>query len=83
MFVLAASGIGMAFVGPDDQPELRRIIFDLHTTRGFSALVKVIYTIGTMGFLVQGVTGVVMWWDRRRRQPDRAEAMGTANQTVG
>lgn len=66
MFLLAVSGVGMAFVTPDNQPELRRVIFDLHTTRGFSTSMKVVYAFGTMGFLLQGVTGVVMWWKPRR-----------------
>jgi len=61
MLLLAATGIGMAFVTPDNQPELRRLIFDFHTTRGFSALVKVTYALGASGFLLQGVSGIVIW----------------------
>ena len=66
MLLLAVSGVGMAFVTPQNQPQLRRVIFDFHTTRGFSTLIKVVYAIGTMGFMVQGVTGVAMWWKPRR-----------------
>jgi uncharacterized iron-regulated membrane protein len=67
MLLLAVSGVGMAFVTPTSHPALRRVIFDWHTTRGFPTPVKLLYTIGTTGFLVQGVTGVVMWW--KPRQP--------------
>lgn len=62
MLMLAATGVGMAFVTPDNQPELRRVIFDLHTTRGFSVFVKVVYALGSTGFLLQGASGIVMWW---------------------
>ena len=66
MLLLAVSGVGMAFVTPKNQPQLRRVIFDLHTTRGFSTSVKVVYALGTTGFLLQGVTGVAMWCKPRR-----------------
>jgi len=39
----------------------------LHTGLRFPAPIQVIYAIGGMGFLVQGVTGVVMWWPVRGR----------------
>ena len=76
MLLLAATGVGMAFVTPDNQPELRRVIFDFHTTRGFSTAVKVVYALGTMGFLLQGVTGFVIWWGPGRGavRPPRSEA---------
>jgi uncharacterized iron-regulated membrane protein len=64
MFLLAATGVGMAVVTPAN-PELRRIIVDLHTTRGFSTPVKLVYMIATTGFLVQSMTGLVMWWKPR------------------
>jgi hypothetical protein len=62
MMVLAVSGVGMAFVAPKDNPELRRVIFNWHTTRGFPLPVKLLYAVGTLGFLVQGLTGIAMWW---------------------
>lgn len=66
MLLLAVSGVGMAFVTPKNQPQLHRVIFDLHTTRGFSTPIKVQYALGTTGFLLPGVTGVAMWWKPRR-----------------
>ena len=66
MLLLAVSGVGMAFVSPQNQPQLRRVIFDFHTTRGFSTPIKLVYMVGTTGFLLQGVTGVAMWWKTRR-----------------
>ena len=62
MFVLAVTGVGMAFVAPKDNPELRRVIFNWHTTRGFPLPVKLLYAVGTLGFMVQGLTGIAMWW---------------------
>ena len=35
MFLLAVSGIGMAFVTPDDSPQLRKIVLALQTAREF------------------------------------------------
>ena len=67
MLLLAVTGVGMAFVTPQNQPQFRRVIFDFHTTRGFSTPIKVVYAVGTTGFLLQGVTGVVMWWKPRRQ----------------
>ena len=67
MFLLAISGVGMAFVTPDNQPQLRRVIFDFHTTRGFPMPIKLVYMAGTSGFLLQGVTGIVIWWWKPRR----------------
>ena len=66
MLWLAISGVGMAFITPQNQPRLRRVIFDSHTTRGFPTPIKVVYMVGTTGFLLQGITGVMMWWKPRR-----------------
>ena len=68
MLILSVTGVGMAFVTPDNYPNLRDVIFRLHTTRDYSTFVKLLYLLGTLGFMVQGVTGVVMWWRRRRRR---------------
>ncbi len=68
MLLIAVTGIGIAFVTPERGPELREVIFDLHTTRGYSVPIKVVYTIATLGFLVQGVSGVAMWWGHRGSQ---------------
>jgi uncharacterized iron-regulated membrane protein len=65
MAVLAVSGVAMAFVTPDSQPELRRVVFAVHTARSLPTPIKLLYTVGTTGFLIQGITGVVMWWRTR------------------
>lgn len=44
----------------------------LHTGLRFPAPVKVVYAIGGLGFLVQGLTGVVMWWPVRGRPSTEA-----------
>jgi uncharacterized iron-regulated membrane protein len=65
MLLLALTGVAMAFVTPDQQPELRRVVSALHTARDFPAPIKLLYGVGTTGFLIQGLTGVIMWWKTR------------------
>jgi len=61
MLVLAATGFAMAFVLPADHPELRRILARFHLAH-FPVPVKALYTVATLGFAAQGLTGLVMWW---------------------
>jgi len=70
MFLLAASGIGFVVTEPDSS-ELRRIIVNVHTTRGFPFWLKVIWAIGSAAFVVQVVSGVVMWWKLRTNTLNR------------
>lgn len=67
MLLIALTGVGMAVTSPDDG-ELRRIIFELHTTKGYPFPVKLVYAAGTTAFLVQSVTGVVMWWGPKQKR---------------
>ena len=46
--------------------DLRQSVSDLHTTRGFSFPVKLLYAAASAGFVIQGVTGITMWWRSRR-----------------
>ncbi|MEO6222671.1 MAG: PepSY domain-containing protein [Vicinamibacterales bacterium] len=62
MLTIAATGVGMRIAGPGP---VRRTIVDFHTSRTFPVAVDVLYAMGSLGFLVQGVTGVVMWWKPR------------------
>jgi uncharacterized iron-regulated membrane protein len=39
----------------------------LHTGLRFPAPVKLVYALGGLGFLAQGLTGVMMWWPVRGR----------------
>src|SRR6185503_7314238 len=65
MLILAVTGVGMSFVTPENMPKLRGVIMNWHTTRSFPTPVKVLYAFGTLGFVLQGVTGVAMWWRPR------------------
>jgi uncharacterized iron-regulated membrane protein len=79
MLVLAITAIGQPVVRAIASGESRRsmhaVVAKFHTARGFPAPVKVLYTLGSMGFLLQGVTGVSMWW-RSNKRADRAQAAG-------
>ena len=68
MLLLSVTGVGMAFTTPEDG-ELRRVIFDLHTTRGYLIVIKVVYTLASTVFAVQCATGVLSWWKPRRAIP--------------
>lgn len=64
MLLIAATGVGMRMVGPGP---VRRTIVDFHTSRRFPLAIDIAYAIGSLGFVVQGVTGVLMW--ARKRGP--------------
>lgn len=78
MLVLAVSGLALDFVGLD-QPKLRRFTMDFHTADTFSTFVKLLYLVATLGFVVQGVTGVVMWWKPQRLVSVRRRARAAAS----
>lgn len=85
MFLLTVTGIGIAFTDPYSNP-FQRIIFDLHTTRGFPFWLKLIWTMGSAAFVVQVVSGVVMWWkprlstsNRRSRELDVSDIQLTSS----
>ena len=78
MLVLALSGLGLDVVGLD-QPELRRFTMDLHTADPFSTFVKLLYLVASLGFVVQGVTGLVMWWKPQRLVSARRRARAAAS----
>lgn len=65
MLVLAVSGLGMAFVAPSENPTLRRLLVALHTAAPYPWAVRLLYLSATLGFAVQAVSGVVMWWKSR------------------
>ena len=62
MLLVAVTGVGMTMFTPG--PE-RAMFVDLHTARKYALPVKVVYALVSLGFLVQGVTGVLMWWRPR------------------
>jgi uncharacterized iron-regulated membrane protein len=67
MTVLAVTAVMMRFVTPASNPWLREVIVDLHTTRDYGWALKTLFGAASLGFVVQGVTGVVMWWKPGRR----------------
>ena len=62
MLLVAVTGVGMTMIAPG--PE-RAMFVDLHTARKYALPAKVLYALMSLGFLVQGVTGVLMWWRPR------------------
>jgi uncharacterized iron-regulated membrane protein len=66
MLVIAATGVGMRMVDPGS---VRRTIVDFHTSRRFPLAIDIVYAIGSLGFVVQGMTGIAMWWKPRPRVP--------------
>jgi uncharacterized iron-regulated membrane protein len=67
MLLIAITGIGVMFLRPEDGA-IFEVVFALHTTRGFAWPVKIVYMIGTTAFVVQVVTGVVIWWKAAGRR---------------
>jgi len=72
MLLIAATGVGMRIAGPGP---VRRAIVDFHTSRRFPLAIDIVYAIGSLGFVVQGVTGVLMWW--RKAGPVKMGSRGT------
>lgn len=66
MFALTLTAVGLSFVTPQEDPELRRVLMRFHTAREFPLPVRLLYMVATMGFLVQAATGIVMWWKPSR-----------------
>jgi uncharacterized iron-regulated membrane protein len=65
MILLGATAVGIELAAATGDRDLVRFIVRLHTSRGFSMPIKVLYAIGSLAFCVQAVTGLVMWWKSR------------------
>lgn len=61
MLVIAVTGVLMPFYGGREYPEFYRLLAKYHIGH-FPPAVKVLYTIATLAFAFQGITGVLMWW---------------------
>ncbi len=71
MAALALTALLMRLVTPEAHPWLRTLIVDLHTTRNYGWPLKTLFGVASLGFVVQGVTGILMWW-----RPGRARVPG-------
>lgn len=63
MVVLAATGVLMAVWPAGQWSRVRYVVGVLHNGH-FVLPVYLFYTLGTLGFLVLGVTGLVIWWPK-------------------
>ena len=61
MVVIAVAGVALAFVPANDAPELYRLMARLHKGH-YPFPVNALYSIASLGFVAQGLTGVLMWW---------------------
>jgi uncharacterized iron-regulated membrane protein len=70
MILLASTAAGMFLMGGRDFPYLafRRTIVELHGGGQYGLPVKLVYTAASLAFALQGMSGVVMWWEQRRRR---------------
>ena len=62
--VIAATGALRAHLGPG---RARNVISRFHTTARFPQPVKAAYAVGSLAFVVEGITGVVMWAAKQRK----------------
>lgn len=73
MLLLAVTGFGMGLTHPDDYPRFWRMMARLHRGQyGFP--IEVLYALASLGFLVQGVTGLAVWWRPNAPNKVRREA---------
>ncbi len=69
MLLLSGTGVGRVVVRqvlPPNHFVVQATNF-AHTGLRFPGPIQAVYVIGALGFLVQGTTGVIMWWQRRGR----------------
>lgn len=64
LLIAATGGLRQAL----SQSTLRKIVSRLHTAAGFPFPIKVVYALGSTVFVVEGVTGVLMWAQKQGRQ---------------
>jgi uncharacterized iron-regulated membrane protein len=67
MLIIALSGIGLTLTQYErpmsaEQDRTRRFVHRFHTGRRFPLPITWIYVLGSLAFLAQGASGVVMWW---------------------
>lgn len=76
MIVIAATGVGRVAVRvldfTDSFPSFQAAVSQIHTTKGFSLPMKILFFLGSLGFCVQALTGVAMFWPKSTRRHSRA-----------
>lgn len=63
MLTLAVSAVGMRF----GSRATRSVLAPIHTADAFTLPMKVVFALGSFGFVIQGGTGILMWLKRRQR----------------
>ena len=73
MLMLVVTGFVMGVTHPDDYPWLWRFMARLHRGQyGFA--IELLYALASAGFLVQGLTGLAVWWRPNGTNKVRREA---------
>ena len=69
MLVIALTGVGLVLTEHEDgsplspaEKAVRRVIHRFHTGREFGRPGQVLYALGSLAFVLQGLSGFVMWW---------------------
>jgi uncharacterized iron-regulated membrane protein len=62
MLMLSVTAAVMSFTRSSDHPRMHPAIVDIHTSRKYSSAVKFLYVASGAGFLIQGTSGVLLWW---------------------
>lgn len=66
MGLLAATAIGRVvfreFPLPPSLSIVPRLVSRLHTAGGFPVVLQIVYAVFSLAFVVQAVTGVLVWW---------------------
>lgn len=68
MLVIAATALGRVGLRGIEAPGMgfaRKVVSRLHTAGGFPVPAKAVYAVASLGFAVQGVTGVALWLKSR------------------
>jgi uncharacterized iron-regulated membrane protein len=77
MLLISLTGVGLVLTEQEDgsplsaeEQRVRTVIDHLHTGEPFSLPIRIVYALGSLAFVVQGISGLVIWW---KPQVDRGE----------
>lgn len=82
MLVISLSGVGLVLTEAEqeegqpppvmtpEQEATHREVEDFHTGRDYPLPVKLLYAAGSAGFLIQSLTGFLMWWKPQVKNRD-------------